>query len=44
MIIWPGRVRPRASMIGMGKRLAADGYSVLVPNPYYRMTGAGAST
>ena len=30
----------RATMREMGKRLAADGYAVLVPNPYYRSTKA----
>jgi carboxymethylenebutenolidase len=28
----------RAAMRDMAKRLAADGYTVLVPNPYYRST------
>jgi carboxymethylenebutenolidase len=27
-------------MVDIGKRIAAEGYSVLVPNPYYRMTKA----
>jgi carboxymethylenebutenolidase len=30
----------RPTMREMAKRLAADGYSVLVPNPYYRLTKA----
>jgi carboxymethylenebutenolidase len=40
VIIWPDAFGLRPSMVDMGKRLAADGYTVLVPNPYYRMTKA----
>src|SRR3954453_19973151 len=40
VIIWPDAFGLRPSMVDMGKRVAADGYSVLVPNPYYRMTKA----
>ncbi len=40
VIIWPDAFGLRPAMVDMGKRLAADGYSVLVPNPYYRMTKA----
>jgi carboxymethylenebutenolidase len=40
VILWPDAGGLRAAMVDMGKRLAADGYSVLVPNPYYRMTKA----
>ena len=40
VIIWPDAFGLRPAMMDMGKRLAADGYSVLVPNPYYRMTKA----
>jgi carboxymethylenebutenolidase len=40
VIIWPDAFGLRPSMVDMGKRIAADGYSVLVPNPYYRMTKA----
>jgi carboxymethylenebutenolidase len=40
VIIWPDAFGLRPAMIDMGKRLAADGFSVLVPNPYYRMTKA----
>ena len=36
VIIWPDAFGLRVSMRDMAKRLAADGYSVLVPNPYYR--------
>ena len=40
VIIWPDAFGLRPAMIDMGKRIAADGYSVLVPNPYYRLTKA----
>ncbi|MCC7126569.1 MAG: dienelactone hydrolase family protein [Acidobacteria bacterium] len=40
VIIWPDAFGLRPSMRDMAKRLAADGYSVLVPNPYYRVTKA----
>ena len=40
VIIWPDAFGLRPAMIDMGKRIAADGYSVLVPNPYYRVTKA----
>src|SRR4029078_9640145 len=40
VIIWPDAFGLRPSMMDMGKRIAADGFSVLVPNPYYRMTKA----
>jgi len=40
VIIWPDAFGLRPAMVDMGKRLAADGYSVLVPNPYYRMAKA----
>ena len=40
VIIWPDAFGLRPSMIDMGKRIAADGYTVLVPNPYYRLTKA----
>jgi carboxymethylenebutenolidase len=36
VIIWPDIFGLRASMRDMAKRLAAEGYSVLVPNPFYR--------
>ncbi len=36
VIIWPDAFGLRPSMRTMAKRLAADGFSVLVPNPYYR--------
>ena len=40
VIIWPDAFGLRPAMVDMGKRIAADGYAVLVPNPYYRMTKA----
>jgi carboxymethylenebutenolidase len=40
IIIWPDAFGLRPSMRDMAKRLAADGYSVLVPNPYYRVAKA----
>ena len=40
VIIWPDAFGLRQSMRDMGKRIAAEGYTVLVPNPYYRVTKA----
>ena len=40
VIIWPDAFGLRPAMIDMGKRIAAEGFSVLVPNPYYRMIKA----
>jgi len=40
VIIWPDAFGLRPSMVDMAKRLAADGFTVLVPNPYYRVTKA----
>src|SRR5438552_515771 len=37
VIIWPDAFGLRPSMREMAKRLAAQGYSVLVPNPFYRV-------
>jgi carboxymethylenebutenolidase len=36
VLIWPDAFGLRPSMRDMAKRLAAEGYSVLVPNPFYR--------
>jgi carboxymethylenebutenolidase len=36
VIIWPDIFGLRPAMRNMGKRLAGAGYSVLVPNPFYR--------
>src|SRR2546427_12872690 len=40
VIIWPDAGGLRPSMRDIGKRIAAEGYSVLVPNPYYRTSPA----
>jgi carboxymethylenebutenolidase len=40
VIVWPDAFGLRPAMVDIGKRIAADGYSVLVPNPYYRLTKA----
>ncbi|MBZ5558635.1 MAG: dienelactone hydrolase family protein [Acidobacteriia bacterium] len=40
VIIWADAFGLRPAMVDIGKRIAAEGYSVLVPNPYYRMTKA----
>ena len=37
VIIWADAFGLRPSMRDIGKRIAADGYSVLVPNPFYRI-------
>jgi len=36
VLIWPDAGGLRPAMRDIGKRMAAEGYSVLVPNPYYR--------
>jgi carboxymethylenebutenolidase len=40
VLIWPDAFGLRPSMRDIGKRIAAEGYSVLVPNPYYRTSSA----
>ena len=35
VLIWPDAFGLRPAMRDMGKRIAAEGYSVLVPNPFY---------
>jgi carboxymethylenebutenolidase len=40
VIIWADALGLRPAMRDMAKRLAADGYSVLVPNPFYRVSKA----
>ena len=40
VLIWTDAFGLRPSMREIGKRLAADGYSVLVPNPFYRVAKA----
>ncbi len=40
VLLWPDAFGLRPAMRDMAKRLSADGYSVLVPNPYYRISKA----
>src|SRR6202049_2445203 len=40
VLIWPDAFGLRPSMRDFGKRIAAEGYSVLVPNPFYRVAKA----
>jgi carboxymethylenebutenolidase len=40
VLIWPDAFGLRPSMRDMAKRLAEAGYSVLVPNPFYRVAKA----
>src|SRR3984893_3747508 len=40
VLIWSDAFGLRPSMRDIGKRLAAEGYSVLVPNPFYRVSKA----
>jgi carboxymethylenebutenolidase len=40
VIIWPDAFGLRPSMREMARRLAGQGYSVLVPNPFYRVSRA----
>ena len=40
VLIWPDAFGLRPAMVDIGKRIAGEGYSVLVPNPYYRLTKA----
>ena len=40
VIVWPDAFGLRPSMRDIGRRLAAAGYSVLVPNPFYRVAKA----
>jgi carboxymethylenebutenolidase len=40
VLIWPDAFGLRPSMRDIGKRIAAEGYSVLVPNPFYRVKKA----
>src|SRR5579863_904005 len=40
VLIWPDAFGLRPSMRNIGKRIAAEGYSVLVPNPFYRVSKA----
>jgi carboxymethylenebutenolidase len=38
--VWPDAFGLRPAMRDIGKRIAAEGYSVLVPNPFYRVARA----
>ena len=40
VLVWPDALGLRPAMRDIGKRIAADGYSVLVPNPFYRTAKA----
>ena len=40
VLIWPDAFGLRPAFRDMAKRLAAEGYSVLVPNPFYRVAKA----
>src|SRR5436309_5440337 len=40
VLIWPDAFGLRPAMRDIGKRVAAEGYSVLVPNPFYRAAKA----
>lgn len=40
VLLWPDAFGLRPAMRAMARRLAAEGYSVLVPNPFYRVSKA----
>ena len=40
VLIWPDALGLRPTMRAMGRRLAAEGYAVLVPNLFYRVSKA----
>src|ERR1700688_2769466 len=40
VLIWPDAFGLRPVMRDIGKRIAAEGYSVVVPNPFYRVAKA----
>jgi carboxymethylenebutenolidase len=40
VLVWPDAFGLRPSMRDIGRRIAAEGYSVLVPNPFYRVAKA----
>lgn len=40
ILIWPDAFGLRPSMREIGRRVAAEGYAVLVPNPFYRVAKA----
>jgi len=37
VLVWPDAAGLRPAMRELGRRLAAEGYAVLVPNPFYRI-------
>jgi carboxymethylenebutenolidase len=37
VVVWPDAAGLRPSMRDIGRRLAGEGYAVLVPNPFYRV-------
>src|SRR6267154_6098505 len=37
VLIWPDAFGLRPSMRTIGRKIAAEGYAVLVPNPFYRV-------
>lgn len=43
VLVWPDALGLRPSMRDIGKRIAAEGYAVLVPNPFYRAVKATVS-
>jgi carboxymethylenebutenolidase len=40
VLVWPDAFGLRPSMRNIAKRIAGEGYSVVVPNPFYRLTKA----
>src|SRR5712691_11751606 len=40
VLVWPDAFGLRPTMRDIGKRLAAEGYAVLIPNPFYRVAKA----
>src|SRR6266704_6103981 len=40
VLIWPDAFGLRPSMRAIGRNIASEGYSVLVPNPFYRVSKA----
>ena len=44
VLIWPDAFGLRPAFRDMGRRLAGEGYAVLVPNPYYRTSQAPGIT
>jgi carboxymethylenebutenolidase len=44
VLVWPDALGLRPAMRDLAKRLATDGYAVLVPNPFYRSAAAPVFT